>query len=150
MRLENEAGWIEIDFVCYATDAPCIAANLSDAKNYVETELDFCITGIGNGSDGYQYFHTQDIKAVAEGFEKVFSNEIKAFTYRGNNPHSSLSTDPMFAVFLKRDQDTVEVKLQILDIIEGAVYLTKTMCLSEFEKLTREFADTAKRFPVRR
>lgn len=148
MRLENNTNWIELDFICYATDAPFIVNVLSDAKNYVETEVDFYVSDFGNGSDGYQYFHTKDIKAVAEGFKKVFSKELKEFTYCGNNPQPS-STDPLFAVFLKREQDTIDIKLQIFDAFVGPVSLTKTMYLSEFEKLTREFADIAQKFPVK-
>ena len=71
MRLENEQGWIEIEFEDFAENATCRRNDLFDERNSVEIGINFSIEGIGWGCVGDEYFQTTDIKSLATGTAEV-------------------------------------------------------------------------------
>ena len=61
MRLENEQGWIEIEFDHYAEEGCYMRDGLFDVHNSVELGFNFSIEGIGWGSVGDEYVQTSDV-----------------------------------------------------------------------------------------
>lgn len=149
MKLENDQGWIKIEFVCYAPDSVCRSSNLTDEKNCVEIDFNFDITGSGWGCVGDEYFITSDIQELSNGFQNILCNNRDKFIYSGNYPYLSLSPNPFYTFFVERKNDEIKIKLKIHDRLDAYVSVEQLMPIDDFKKIADEFLEATKKFPVR-
>ena len=147
MRIENNKDHIYIEFMCYAKDSLNCPSNLIDKKNSVEIYYNFNDDD-GWGSVGGEYFFTKDIKAFSEGFSKILYGSEESFKHTAPFPFKGVTTP--FATFsVNREGDEVIVSLEMYDGLCEYITVTEKMDLLKFEKITEEFQEAAKKFPIK-
>ena len=144
MRITNQNDWIEIEFRQYAKENEYMIQGLIDKDNCVEIDFNFHIENDGWGCVGDEFFYTQDIKALAEGFMKVLFGKRNLFTYSAGYPYKNSTPDPFYTFSLSRDNTQVVVTLRIHDRLSDYISVTENMELSKFERITDELKQAAK------
>ncbi len=148
MRIENQKEWIEIVFLQYAKENKFMTQGLIDEDNCVEILISFDLGDEGWGCAGDEFFYTRDIKALAEGFSRVFFGACNSFTYSAGYPYRGPSSEPFYTFYLNREHDQILVSLTIHDCLSEYITVTETMGLSRLESIVRELKITARNFPI--
>lgn len=148
MRVQDEHGWIEIEFLCRARDAESYSSDLLDVKNCIEIALDFDMDDVGWGSVGFEYFYAQDIAALTVGLQSVLAQTQGVFSYTGQSPHKNFIPDLFYVFTVERQGDEITVFLKIHDCIIDYISAKEKMLLVRFAEIAQEFAEAAEKFPV--
>ncbi|MBR5468181.1 MAG: hypothetical protein IKU80_03000, partial [Firmicutes bacterium] len=71
------------------------------------------------------------------------------FVYSGEYPYWQLAPNPFYTFFLEREKANIKIKLKIDDRLDDYISVEQIMSITEFEKITSEFSEAAKKFSVR-
>ena len=149
MRLENEQGWIEIEFDHYAEEGCYMRDGLFDAHNSVELGFNFSIEGIGWGSVGDEYVQTSDIAKLAEGATITLHSKTDHFTHSVLFPYKCIGESEFCRFDFSRNECGIAVHLRIWDGLCEYIALTQILTETSFADIADEFRNAANRFPVR-
>ena len=149
MRLENEQGWIEIEFDHYAEEGCYMRDGLFDVHNSVELGFNFSIEGIGWGSVGDEYVQTTDIAKLAEGSVSVLNSKVDSFSYSVLFPHKCIGSSEFCRFDFSRNEMGITVHLHIWDGLCEYIELTQLLTETGFSEIVDELRNAANRFPVR-
>ena len=149
MRLENEQGWIEIEFDHYAEEGCYMRDGLFDAHNSVEVGFNFSIEGIGWGSVGDEYVQTSDIAKLAEGAASVLNSKADSFSHLVLFPYKCIGISEFCRFDFARNESGIAVHLHIWDGLFEYIELTQILDETSFADIADEFRSAANRFPVR-
>ena len=149
MRLENEQGWIEIEFDHYAEEGCYMRDGLFDAHNSVELGFNFSIEGIGWGSVGDEYVQTSDIAKLAEGATIILHSKTDHFTHSALFPYKCIGISEFCRFDFARNESGIAVHLHIWDGLYEYIELTQILTETGFSEIVDELRNAANRFPVR-
>ena len=149
MRLENEQGWIEIEFDHYAEEGCYMRDGLFDAHNSVELGFNFSIEGIGWGSVGDEYVQTTDIAKLAEGSVSVLNSKADSFSHLVLFPYKCIGISEFCRFDFARNESGIAVHLHIWDGLFEYIELTQILDETSFADIANELRNAANRFPVR-
>ena len=149
MRLENEQGWIEIEFDHYAEEGCYMRDGLFDAHNSVEIGFNFSIEGIGWGSVGDEYVQTSDIAKLAEGATITLHSKTDHFTHSVLFPYKCIGESEFCRFDFSRNEMGITVHLHIWDGLCEYIELTQILTETGFSEIVDELRNAANRFPVR-
>ena len=149
MRLENEQGWIEIEFDHYAEEGCYMRDGLFDVHNSVELGFNFSIEGIGWGSVGDEYLQTTDIARLAEGAENILHSKTDHFTHSALFPYKCIGISEFCRFDFARNESGIAVHLHIWDGLCEYIELTQILTETDFSEIVDELRNAANRFPVR-
>ena len=149
MRLENEQGWIEIEFDHYAEEGCYMRDGLFDAHNSVEIGFNFSIEGIGWGSVGDEYVQTSDIAKLAEGAASVLNSKADSFSHLVLFPYKCIGISEFCRFDFARNESGIAVHLHIWDGLCEYIELTQILTETSFADIADELRSAANRFPVR-
>ena len=149
MRLENEQGWIEIEFDHYAEEGCYMRDGLFDAHNSVELGFNFSIEGIGWGSVGDEYVQTTDIAKLAEGAASVLNSKADSFSHLVLFPYKCIGISEFCKFDFARNESGIAVHLHIWDGLFEYIELTQILDETSFADIANELRNAANRFPVR-
>ena len=149
MRLENEQGWIEIEFDHYAEEGCYMRDGLFDAHNSVELGFNFSIEGIGWGSVGDEYVQTSDIAKLAEGATITLHSKTDHFTHSVLFPYKCIGESEFCRFDFARNESGIAVHLHIWDGLCEYIELTQILTETSFADIADELRSAANRFPVR-
>ena len=148
MRLENEQGWIEIEFDHYAEEGCYMRDGLFDAHNSVEIGFNFLIEGIGWGSVGDEYVQTSDIAKLAEGAASVLNSKADSFSHLVLFPYKCIGISEFCRFDFARNESGIAVHLHIWDGLCEYIELTQILTETGFSEIVDELRNAANRFPV--
>ena len=149
MRLENEQGWIEIEFDHYAEEGCYMRDGLFDVHNSVELGFNFSIEGIGWGSVGDEYVQTTDIAKLAEGATITLHSKTDHFTHSALFPYKCIGISEFCRFDFARNESGIAVHLHIWDGLCEYIELTQILTETGFSEIVDELRNAANRFPVR-
>ena len=149
MRLENEQGWIEIEFDHYAEEGCYMRDGLFDVHNSVELGFNFSIEGIGWGSVGAEYVQTTDIAKLAEGAASVLNSKADSFSHWVSCPYKCIGISEFCRFDFARNESGIAVHLHIWDGLCEYIELTQILTETGFSEIVDELRNAANRFPVR-
>ena len=149
MRLENEQGWIEIEFDHYAEEGCYMRDGLFDVHNSVELGFNFSIEGIGWGSVGDEYVQTSDIAKLAEGAASVLNSKADGFYHSVLFPYECIGESEFCRFDFSRNESGIAVHLRIWDGLCEYIELTQILTETGFSEIVDELRNAANRFPVR-
>lgn len=149
MRLENEQGWIEIEFDHYAEEGGYMRDGLFDAHNSVEIGFNFSIEGIGWGSVGDEYVQTSDIAKLAKGAASVLNSKADSFSHLVLFPYKCIGISEFCRFDFARNESGIAVHLHIWDGLCEYIELTQILTETGFSEIVDELRNAANRFPVR-
>ena len=149
MRLENEQGWIEIEFDHYAEEGCYMRDGLFDVHNSVELGFNFSIEGIGWGSVGDEYVQTSDIAKLAEGATIILHSKTDHFTHSVLFPYKCIGESEFCRFDFSRNEMGITVHLHIWDGLCEYIELTQILTETGFSEIVDELRNAANRFPVR-
>ena len=149
MRLENEQGWIEIEFDHYAEEGCYMRDGLFDAHNSLELGFNFSVEGIGWGSVGDEYVQTTDIAKLAEGSVSVLNSKVDSFSYSVLFPYNCIGESEFCRFDFSRNECGIAVHLRIWDGLFEYIELTQILDETSFADIADELRSAANRFPVR-
>ena len=149
MNIENKNEYIDLGFLCYATESSHWTGDLSDEYNCVEIIFSFNIEDVGCGVTGDYFITTRDIAAMATGFSRIRYGTAQEFTLSGRYPHVNAGEKPFFTVNVCREGDLIRFTFTIYDGVSDDITVTERMSPARFEEIAEEFRKTAKLYPVR-
>ena len=149
MRLENEQGWLEIEFDHYAEEGCYMRDGLFDAHNSVELGFNFSIEGIGWGSVGDEYVQMSDIAKLAEGATITLHSKTDHFTHSVLFPYKCIGESEFCRFDFSRNEMGITVHLHIWDGLCEYIELTQILTETSFADIADELRSAANRFPVR-
>ena len=149
MRLENEQGWIEIEFDHYAEEGCYMRDGLFDTHNSVEIGFNFSIEGIGWGRVGDEYVQTSDIAKLSEGAASVLNSKADSFSHLVLFPYKCIGISEFCKFDFARNESGIAVHLHIWDGLCEYIELTQILTETGFSEIVDELRNAANRFPVR-